>query len=89
MEESEWPDDTEYRASITKKLDSEWGDRRQELVFIGIRMDEPSIRAELDQCLLNNAEMSLGPKGWCKLQDPFPVWRMVDDESINETGMPA
>lgn len=89
VEESEWPDDTEYRASITKKLDSEWGDRRQELVFIGIRMDEPSIRAELDQCLLSNAEMSLGPKGWCKLQDPFPVWRMVDDESINETGMPA
>lgn len=89
VEESEWPDDIEYRASITKKLDSEWGDRRQELVFIGIRMDEPSIRAELDQCLLSNAEMSLGPKGWCKLQDPFPVWRMVDDESINETGMPA
>jgi G3E family GTPase len=28
------------------------GDRRQELVFIGVNLDEPSLRAQLDACLV-------------------------------------
>jgi len=37
-------------------------------------MDEPALRAELDGCLLTEAEMSGGPVAWRELHDPFPAW---------------
>lgn len=37
----------------------EWGDRRQEVVFIGVGMDEAAICALMDTCLLTDDEMAL------------------------------
>ena len=34
----------------------EWGDRRQEIVFIGEGLDVPALEAVLDKCLLNDEE---------------------------------
>jgi G3E family GTPase len=53
-----------------------YGDRRQQLVIIGIGMDEPQLRRRLEACLLDDAEMKLGPEGWAAFPDPFPVWRV-------------
>ncbi|KAF1734795.1 putative metal chaperone YciC [Beauveria bassiana] len=36
----------------------EWGDRRQELVFIGEGLDHKGVEALLDECLLTNVEMA-------------------------------
>lgn len=60
-----------------------WGDRCQEIVWIGIGMDEAGIRAMLDSCLLTDEEMALGPQGWAEqLDDPLPPW--VEDEEAEE-----
>ncbi|WFD32255.1 hypothetical protein MSPP1_003299 [Malassezia sp. CBS 17886] len=69
--ESMWPDDPEVVAAIRRDFDPEtpWGDRRQELVFIGtdMRGAEPRIRAALDECLLNDDEWD----AWTRImEDP-------------------
>ena len=71
---SRWPDDPEYLASIEKSWEEPFGDMRQELVFIGQGLDEPSVRGALDDCLLNDEEMFAGRQFWETLPDPFPVW---------------
>lgn len=72
--EERWPDDPESRAIIRSKWDGEVGDARQELVLIGINMDEAALRARLDACLLNEQEMAQGPDTWITWANPFPQW---------------
>ena len=55
------------------KWDVEVGDCRQELVFIGQDVDFDRLRAELDECLLDDAEMAAGPSAWERLPDPFAL----------------
>ncbi|HEX7813708.1 GTP-binding protein [Dyella sp.] len=70
---SELPDEAQRRA-LTKLWHEEFGDRRQELVIIGVDLPEASIRAVLDACLLTNEEMAQGPVAWQHMPDPFPAW---------------
>ncbi|MBE0694305.1 MAG: GTP-binding protein [Aquamicrobium sp.] len=68
-----WPDHPEWRAAMKPYLDPVWGDRRQEIVFIGCDpMDEARLRAELDACLV--PEKDFMPGRWRDLPDPFPSW---------------
>ncbi len=66
---------------LRENWDSTYGDRRQELVFIGIDMDEAALRARLDACLLNEDERALGHQVWKTLPDPFPPWRMSSESA--------
>ncbi len=70
----EWPEDPDWVRDIESRSEAPWGDRRQEIVLIGIDMDEASLRRRLDACLLDDAEIAVGPAGWARLTDPFPVW---------------
>jgi G3E family GTPase len=69
-----WPQDTESLAFIAQQWQEGIGDARQELVFIGIEMDEDQVRSALDHALLTPAEMAAGPASWVKLPDPVPEW---------------
>jgi len=50
------------------------GDARQELVFIGMEMDEARLRAQLDAALLTDREMAEGPQRWAGYDDPIDGW---------------
>jgi G3E family GTPase len=71
---SQWPQDEESIAAIMKNWLEASGDCRQELVFIGQNIDFALLAAELDACLLTDAEMSLGIERWRQLPDPFGPW---------------
>jgi G3E family GTPase len=49
-----------------------YGYRRQEIVFIGIKMDREAIRMDLESCLLTDREAGLGEVEWKKFADLFP-----------------
>ena len=79
----QWPDHMEQRASIESKCEPPYGDRRQEIVFIGQGLDEGQARRALDACLLNERELVAGPDSWKQLPDPFPQWiREVEEAEI-------
>ncbi|KZN25001.1 cobalamin biosynthesis protein CobW [Haladaptatus sp. R4] len=59
-----------YRSNRSASYwDEEWGDRRTQLVFIGTDVDEDTILAALDDCVLTDDEMDAD---WNAFDDPFP-----------------
>ena len=55
--EVDWNADDDTAAAIKKDFEGEWGDRRQELVFIGEGLDVEGLTRALDACLLSGKEM--------------------------------
>jgi G3E family GTPase len=88
----EWPDDAELAAEIAADWhgdanDTTIGDRRQELVMIGVDLDAAYWRTKLDACLLTDDEYALGPSGWAAFADPFPMWDLgAEDSDEDGTG---
>jgi G3E family GTPase len=74
MPPERWPEDPETVALIKEKWDERVGDARQELVLIGMDMDEAALRARFDACLLSDEEMASGPSTWTTWTNPFSDW---------------
>ena len=75
-----WPNDAAWRRRLGQYWDEVYGDRRQEIVFIGTGMDETEIRRRLDACLVpDTSRMDIA--AWSTLADPFPAWRRGDQSN--------
>ena len=74
VNEEQWPDDKSFRLNINKIWAKGYGDRRQEIVFIGLKneMNESLIKNKLDGFLIKNYSINLA--NTLKYKDPFPDW---------------
>jgi hypothetical protein len=75
VDKEHWPTDAASLAEIRRLSEKPYGDRRQELVFIGQQLEEKRMRSVLDACLLTEREMKAGEDRWAALPDPFPEWK--------------
>ncbi|GAX79064.1 hypothetical protein CEUSTIGMA_g6504.t1 [Chlamydomonas eustigma] len=72
VSDDEWPEDPAQRAIVVQDFDlsTEFGDRRQEIVFIGVGMEEDKICEQLDGALLTDEEMIKYVQRWSSHVDP-------------------
>lgn len=72
--EDEWETEPALTAELKALFAGEYGDRRQELVIIGIEMDKSAIAEALNACLLTDQEFAQPLKAWNKFPDPLLSW---------------
>ncbi|MCA6421196.1 MAG: GTP-binding protein [Flavobacterium sp.] len=58
---------------IEERWSLDFGDRLNELVFIGIKMNEAEVRNQLVSCICNDDELMELQDGFFSSKDPFPV----------------
>ena len=75
-----WPENQEALDYIRGYWDETWGDRRQEIVFIGAGINWPELKAKLDACLVP-AEQAKDMDSLPSYPDPFPAWERMDTPS--------
>ncbi|MFD2205261.1 zinc metallochaperone GTPase ZigA [Kiloniella antarctica] len=71
-----WPDQPQAIACLERHWAEPFGDRRQELVFIGSDMDKAAITSSLNAALVEGEEKFV-PTDWKSLPDPFPSWNPI------------
>lgn len=75
-----WPMDPNELALIEKDWIPDYGDRGQELVFIGQSIEKDKIFRSLQICLVTDQEDLIGVALWRTFKDPLPKWQFIEDE---------
>ena len=73
-----WPEDERALGYVNSFWQEPWGDRRQEIVFIGSGIDWPALENRLDACLLPEGAAS-DTSELPDLHDPFPLWQRAEE----------
>lgn len=73
QERLQYPDYAESQALLEERWDEDFGDRLNEIVFIGQDMNEAQIMTDLGECLCTDHEIDAMQDG-AFFQDPFPQW---------------
>jgi len=76
-------EDTPGADDIRADFQEPYGDRRQEIVFIGSELKYNIIQEILDEALLTDAEFAQGPEGWATMED-IEKYRLTLEESDDE-----
>ncbi|MBO9197750.1 GTP-binding protein [Rhizobium sp. 16-449-1b] len=71
---AQWPRYPQFRQLLDKHWNETWGDRRQELVFIGAGLDQEAVCAALNDCLVGK-ETNFDQHLAQGMHDPFPAWQ--------------
>lgn len=71
--EDRLPTHPDAQSEIARNWVEPWGDRRQEIVFIGVDLDRETICAHLNAALVQADAFT--PQNWVDLPDPFPNWK--------------
>lgn len=71
---TQWPKGQEFDDTIKEHWNEDYGDRRQQIVFIGLKdeMNQEEIKQKLDECLVS--DYSFYPQIWEDVSDPFEQW---------------
>ena len=78
---NEWNlEDPNMIEDVRKNWTEPYGDRRQEIVIIGTDIDKESITKRIENCLLTDDELQLGPDEWKLFPDPIQPWNLAQEE---------
>ncbi|MDF2867148.1 MAG: yciC [Gammaproteobacteria bacterium] len=81
IDKTQWPtEDSDFNTTMAKHAAFKWGDRRQELVFIGVEMDKVTLQTALNNSLLTDEEWAMSINTWETWPDPFPQWLPNQEE---------
>lgn len=69
-----WPDHESGKAYMAQHWQEPWGDRRQEIVFIGAGIDWEHLKSRLEAALVSEIA-AVSPDTLPDFPDPFPNWR--------------
>eukprot|EP00753_Platysulcus_tardus_P019025 PLAT7044.1.p1 GENE.PLAT7044.1~~PLAT7044.1.p1 ORF type:complete len:638 (-),score=323.06 PLAT7044.1:159-2072(-) len=73
------PEEVEVQILADFDEDESVGDRRQEIVLMGVNTSQAMVEELLDAALLTDEEWALGAAGWEELEDPLHPWIAPDD----------
>lgn len=72
-----WPPQDSVQSYLAQHWQEPWEDCRQEIVFIGAKIDWADLKSRLDNALVPDAQ-AVSPQMLPAFSDPFPVWRMAN-----------
>lgn len=79
-----WPEEADVIAENNTQMVGEYGDRQQELVFIGQNLDQEHVTRVLKTCQLTDQEYALGPASWEYFDDPMLPIEFVTEGDDSE-----